>query len=282
VQATGRRRGVYCAPNATYLHRERALILGSIIIATLVSGLASIAIAATLSFTAMSRFVSRMVSLSAGLLLGTAVLHLIPEAFESHADFHLLGWVLLGGFVGFFLLEKFAILRHSHHHEGDGHGHHHGHDRSEAGPGGLLILVGDGIHNLADGFLIAAAFLADPALGWLAAAAIAAHEIPQEVGDFIVLLNAGYTKTRALAYNAIAGLMAVVGGILGYFALGTSQEVLPYVLVLAASSFIYIALADLIPDMQRQRRRLESAMQVGLLLSGIVLVAAITSQMHSH
>jgi zinc and cadmium transporter len=248
----------------------------------LVGGLASIGIAATLSFTTLSRFVSRMVSLSAGLLLGTAVLHLIPEAFESQADLHRLGWVLLGGFVGFFLLEKFEILRHSHHHEGDGHDHHHGHDRSEAGPGGLLILVGDGIHNLADGFLIAAAFLADPALGWLAAAAIAAHEIPQEVGDFIVLLNAGYTKTRALVYNAISGLMAVVGGVVGYFALSTSEEWLPYVLVLAASSFIYIALADLIPDMQRQRRRMESAMQVGLLLAGIGLVAAITSQMHAH
>jgi zinc and cadmium transporter len=242
----------------------------------------SIGIAATLSLTMMSRFISRMVSLSAGLLLGTAVLHLVPEAFESNADFHLLGWVLLGGFVGFFLLEKFAILRHSHHHEGDGHDHHHGHDRIEAGPGGLLILVGDGIHNLADGFLIAAAFLADPALGWLAAVAIAAHEIPQEVGDFIVLLNAGYTRTRALAYNGISGLMAVVGGVVGYFALSASQEVLPYVLALSASSFIYIALADLVPDMQRQRRRMESAMQVGLLLAGIGLVAVITSQMHAH
>jgi zinc and cadmium transporter len=277
-----KRRRVYCGPDATHLHPERILILGSIIVATLVGGLASIAIAATLSFSAASSLVNRMVSLSAGLLLGTAVLHLLPEAFESHADAHWLGWVLLAGFVGFFLLEKFEVLRHSHHHEGDGHDHHHGHDRQEAGPGGMLILVGDGIHNLADGFIIAAAFIADPALGWLAAAAIAAHEIPQEVGDFIVLLNAGYTKARALAYNAIAGLAAVVGGVIGYFALQAADELLPFVLVLAASSFIYIALADLVPDMQRQKRRRESAMQVGLLLAGIGVIALITSQMHAH
>jgi zinc and cadmium transporter len=235
-----------------------------------------------LSFSALSGLVTRMVSLSAGLLLGTAILHLIPEAFESGEDLHALSWVLLGGLVGFFILEKAAILRHSHHHEGDGHGHHHGHDSVEAGPGGMLILVGDGVHNLADGFLIAAAFLVDARLGWLTAAAIAAHEIPQEVGDFIVLLNAGYTKTRALVYNAISGLAAVVGGVVGYFALSTSVELLPFVLVLAASGFIYISLADLVPDMQRQRLRGESAMQIALLASGIAVVAVITRFMHAH
>lgn len=230
----------------------------------------------------LATLVPRMVSLSAGLLLGTAVLHLLPEAFESRADLHLLCWTLLAGLIGFFLLEKASVLRHSHHHEGDGHGHHHGHDHAEAGPGGLLILVGDSIHNLADGFLVAAAFLADPALGWLSALAIAAHEIPQEVGDFIVLLNAGYTRRRALAYNALAGLSAVLGGLLGWFSLQTSAEVLPYVLVLAASSFIYIALADLVPDMQRQRRRGESGVQVALLMAGIVMVAVLTAVTHVH
>jgi zinc and cadmium transporter len=238
--------------------------------------------AALLSFGALSGLVPRMVSLSAGLLLGTAILHLLPEAIESQADLHALVWVLLGGLVGFFLLEKSAILRHSHHHEGDGHDHHHGHDSHEAGPGGLLILVGDGIHNLADGFLIAAAFMVDLRLGWLTAAAVAAHEIPQEVGDFIVLMNAGYSRVRALVYNAISGLAAIVGGVVGYFVLDATEEWLPFVLVLAASSFIYIALADLVPDMQRQRRRGESAMQVGLLLAGIGVVAVITGYMHRH
>jgi zinc and cadmium transporter len=264
------------------LHQGTALILASIIAATLLSGLGSIAAAAMLSFAVLSGLVPRMVSLSAGLLLGTAVLHLLPEAFESGADLHDLAWMLLAGLVAFFLLEKFAVLRHSHHHEGDGHDHHHGHDRHEAGPGGLLILIGDGIHNLADGFLIAAAFLVDVRLGWLTAAAIAAHEIPQEVGDFIVLLNAGYSRIRALVYNAISGLAAVIGGVVGYFALESSDELLPYVLVFAASGFIYIALADLVPDMQRQRRRGESAMQVGLLMAGIAVVAVVTGQMHKH
>jgi zinc and cadmium transporter len=174
------------------------------------------------------------------------------------------------------------VLRHSHHHEGDGHDHHHGHDRREAGPGGSLILVGDSIHNLADGILIAAAFLADAKLGWLAALSIAAHEIPQEVGDFIVLLNAGYSRRRALVYNALSGLAAVIGGVLGYLALDAARDALPFVIVLAASSFIYIALADLVPDMQRQRRRGESAVQVGLMLAGIALIASITTALHSH
>lgn len=240
------------------------------------------AAAAWLSFTALSSLVPRMVSLSAGVLLGASVLHLIPEAFESQADLRALCWALLAGLVGFFLLEKSAVMRHSHHHEGDGHDHHHGHDAREAGPGGVLILVGDSIHNLADGFLIAAAFIADERLGWLTAAAIAMHEIPQEIGDFIVLLNAGLSRRRALAYNALSGLASVVGGVVGYIALDTAKEVLPFVLVLAASSFIYIALADLVPGMQKQRRRSESAVQIGLLLLGIGLIAAATSFAHSH
>ncbi len=258
------------------------LTLASIIAATLLSGIASVLAAALLSFGLMSRLVPRMVSLSAGILLGAAILHLLPEALESGADLHSLSWTLLAGLVGFFLLEKSAVLRHSHHHEGDGHGHHHGHDQREAGPGGVLILVGDSIHNLADGFLIAAAFLADHRLGWLTAAAIAAHEIPQEIGDFIVLLNAGYTRRRALAYNLLSGLAAVIGGLVGYFALDAARDALPYVLVLAASSFVYIALADLVPDMQRQRKRGESAVQVGLLLVGIAAIALLTAPLHAH
>jgi zinc and cadmium transporter len=264
------------------LHLVDPLTLASIIAATLLSGVISVAAAALLSFGVLSRLVPRMVSLSAGILLGAAILHLLPDAIESGADLHSLSWTLLAGLVGFFLLEKSAVLRHSHHHEGDGHDHHHGHDRREAGPGGSLILVGDTIHNLADGFLIAAAFLVDHRLGWLTAAAIAVHEIPQEIGDFIVLLNAGYTRRRALVYNMLSGLAAVVGGLVGYLALDASRDALPYVLVLAASSFIYIALADLVPDMQRQRKRGESAVQVGLLLVGIAAIALVTARLHAH
>ncbi len=259
-----------------------ALILPSILIATLLSGLLSVLLAAWVSFGLLSRWLPRMVSLSAGILLGAAVLHLLPEAFESSAGVHPLAWALLAGFVGFFLLEKFNLLRHSHHHEDDGHGHHHGHDRLEAGPGGLLILVGDSIHNFGDGILIAAAFLTDPHLGWMTAAAIAAHEIPQEIGDFIVLRNAGYSRARALTFNALSGGASVIGGLIGYWWMASMQQLMPYVLVLAASSFIYIALADLVPDMQRRRHFADSAQQVLLMLAGIALIAALTSLMHVH
>jgi zinc and cadmium transporter len=258
------------------------MTLASIIAATLLAGVVSVLAAAWLSFSALARLVPRMVSLSAGLLLATAVLHLLPEGYESDAGIHELSWALLLGLLGFFLLEKFAVLRHSHHHEGDGHGHGHGHDRQEAGPGGLLILVGDSIHNFTDGILIAAAFLVDPALGWLTALALATHEIPQELGDFIVLLNAGYSRRRALAFNLLSGLAAVVGGVVGYFALGQMQHLVPYVVIIAAAGFIYIALADLVPVIQRRNGRLESVEQVLLMIGGIAIVALITSRLHVH
>jgi len=151
----------------------------------------SITAAALFSFALLSKMVERMVSLSVGILLATSLLHALPEAFESKADAHALFATLLGGLLAFFLLEKLAILRHSHHHEGDGHSHEHGHDAHEAGKAGWMILVGDGLHNFTDGILIAAAFIANPNLGLVTGLAIIAHEIPQEIGDFIVLLNAG-------------------------------------------------------------------------------------------
>ena len=140
------------------------------VLATLLAGVASVLAAAWLSLGLLAGLVNRLVSVSAGLLLGSAVLNLIPEAFESGSDLRALSWTLLLGLIGFFVLEKLAVLRHSHHHESDGHQHHHGHDREEAGPGGMLILIGDGIHNFADGVMIAAAFIADPTLGWLTTA----------------------------------------------------------------------------------------------------------------
>ena len=255
-----------------------------ILLATVAAGALSVSAAAALSLTLLSRIVPRLVSLSAGLLLGTAVLHLLPEAVESGADLHALSWTLLGGLVGFFLLEKLAIVRHSHHHEGDGHEHHEGHDRAEAGPGGMLILVGDAIHNFADGAMIAAAFLIDIKLGWLTALAIAAHEIPQEIGDFIVLVNAGYTRKRALAFNLLSSLAGVLGGMAGFVAFAQSNVLLPFVLMVSAASFIYIALADLVPDLHRQSRKhqRDSVVQLALMFSGIVIVAILTSGAHAH
>ena len=236
------------------------------------------------SFTLLSKMVDRMVSLSVGILLATSLLHALPEAFESGADTHTLFATLLAGLLGFFLLEKTAILRHSHHHEGDGHGHAHGHDAHEAGRAGWMILVGDGLHNFTDGILIAAAFLADPKLGLVTGLAIIAHEIPQEIGDFIVLLNAGFSRTRAYVYNLLCSLMAIVGGLVGYLTLERGMEAIPYVLVFASSGFIYIAVSDLMPQMQRRATVRETIPQVLLIALGVVLVLFLTSQtkMHGH
>ncbi|GGE70442.1 ZIP family metal transporter [Massilia psychrophila] len=251
-------------------------ILISILLATTIAGVFSITAAAVFSFALLSKVVERMVSLSVGIMLSTSLLHALPEAFESGADPRSLFATLLAGLLCFFMLEKFAILRHSHHHEGDGHHHAHGHDAREAGRAGWMILIGDGMHNFTDGILIAAAFLADPKLGLVTGLAIIAHEIPQEIGDFIVLLNAGFTRKRAYVFNLLCSLMAVAGGLLGYFTLDRASGMIPYVLVFAASGFIYIAVSDLMPQMQRRATVRESIPQVLLIGLGVVIVLFLT------
>jgi len=257
------------------------MTLAAIVLATLIGGLLSVLIAAGLTVTLLSRLVKHLVSLSAGVLLGTALLHVLPEAFESQASAQDLFLTLLGGLLFFFLLEKVELYRHSHHHEGDGHEHHHHFDQEQAGRGGLSVLVGDSIHNFCDGVLIAAAFLADPKLGWLTAGAIIAHEIPQEVGDYLVLLNAGFSRARALAYNALSGLAAVAGGVLGYFLIQPFETLLPYLMVVAASSFIYVAVADLIPQLQRRLPWRATALQLFWLALGLGLTLLLL-RMHAH
>ncbi|MBC3884199.1 ZIP family metal transporter [Undibacterium sp. FT31W] len=243
---------------------------------TAIAGVLSISAAAIFSYSFLTRIVERMVSLSVGIMLSTSLLHALPEAFESQADTRTLFACLLGGLLAFFLLEKMAILRHSHHHEGDGHHHEHGHDAHEAGKAGWMILVGDGMHNFTDGILIAAAFLANPELGLVTALAIIAHEIPQEIGDFIVLLNAGFSRMRAYLYNLACSLLGVIGGILGYFTLEKASGMIPYVLVFASSGFIYIAVSDLMPQMQRRATLRETVPQILLIALGIVLVLFVT------
>jgi zinc and cadmium transporter len=251
-------------------------ILISILLATTIGGVLSISAAAVFSFALLSRLVERMVSLSVGIMLATSLLHALPEAFESGADPRTLFATLLGGLLAFFILEKLAILRHSHHHEGDGHHHAHGHDAHEAGKSGWMILIGDGMHNFTDGILIAAAFLANPELGIVTGLAIIAHEIPQEIGDFIVLLNAGFSRLRAYVFNLLCSLMAIAGGLLGYFTLDKASGLIPYVLVFASSGFIYIAVSDLMPQMQRRATVKESVPQVILIALGVCLVLFLT------
>ena len=246
-----------------------------IVLATLTGGMLSVLIAASLTVALLGRVVKHLVSLSTGVLLGTALLHVLPEAFESGADPHRLFMVLLGGLMFFFLLEKAEIYRHTHHHEGDGHQHHHHFDTEQAGRGGLSVLVGDSIHNFCDGIIIAAAFLVDPQLGLVTALAIIAHEIPQEVGDYIVLLNAGFSRRKALLFNAISGLSAVVGGIVGYLLVGPWEALFPYLLVAASSSFVYVAVADLIPQLQRRLPWRDTALQLAWLAAGMSLTSLV-------
>jgi zinc and cadmium transporter len=253
-----------------------------IVLATFVGGLLSVLIAASLTVKVLSRMVGHLVSLSAGVLLGTALLHTLPEAFEGGADPHTLFATLLGGLLFFFLLEKAELYRHDHHHEGDGHDHHHHHDAEQAGRGGYSVLVGDSIHNFCDGIIIAAAFVADPWLGLTTSLAIVLHEIPQEVGDFIVLLNAGFSRGKALLFNALSGLAAVIGGVLGYLVLGSLEGLYPYLLVVAASSFIYVAVADLIPQMQKRMALREMVSQVLWIGAGLGLIMTAIHLMHEH
>jgi zinc and cadmium transporter len=257
-------------------------VLSYIVLANLLSTVLSVALAALLSFRWLGRVIDRMVPVSAGLLLATAITHLLPESFHSEADPFMVGWVILAGILGFFLLEKVALIHHTHHHEGDLHHHAHGHDRHEAGRGGVPILIGDTFHNFADGVVIASAFLVDAHLGVVATLAVMAHEIPHEIGDFMILLNAGFSRRRAFGFNLLSGLSAVLGGVVGYYVLETSQALLPYALAVAAASFIYIALSDLLPEMMRRSSLAKSLPEVGLVLLGVVVAALATGALHGH
>lgn len=240
-----------------------------ILAATVAVGSVSIALAALVSFRWLARFVERMVSFSIGILLATTFLHLLPEAFAQNADVEHLFAVMLAGLLALFFLEKLALFRHSHHYEGDGHHHEHGHDAREAGRGGTLILLGSGLHNFVDGVLIAGAFLAGPWVGLATTLAILAHEIPHKIGDFVVLLNAGLDQRRAFELALLSTLMIVVGGVSAWFLLEHVETWIPRVLVLAGSSFIYIALSDLVPQMQRGLALRETLTQAVLIAAGI-------------
>ncbi len=255
-------------------------ILTYIIAANLVSTVVSISLAGALSFRYLSGLVDKLVCVSAGLLLTVACTHLLPEAFHEGKNVFALGWILLASLMGLFLLEKASLIHHTHHHEGDTHHHHHGHDAHEARRGGLPILIGDAFHNFADGVVIAGAFIVDVKLGVLSTLAVMAHEIPHEVGDFMILLNAGFTKRRAFMFNLLSGLSAVVGGVLGYGVLDAMEGLLPYALMVAAASFIYIALSDLLPEMMRRSSLRDSLPEVALVLAGVALAALITGEFH--
>jgi zinc and cadmium transporter len=256
-------------------------------------------LAAWLSFGVISRYTQHMLSLAAGALLATAFLHLLPEAFESGMPPHVLFAVLLVGLVFFFLLDKAELWHHGHeHHHGQAHGHSHhahpghahGHAHAHAhdhdqppghAPGGWAVLAGDSVHCFGDGILIASAFMADLQLGVLAALAVLAHEVPHHMGDLVVLRRSAGSRQAAILKVSLAGAVTALGGALGYVLVDALHDLLPYFLVVASSSFVYVALADLIPQLQRQLSARETAAQVFWLGAGMVLVMLVSLLTHS-
>jgi len=258
---------------------------------SLLGGLLSVFIASSfllLSDSHRAITVPHLVSFAIGALLGASFLGLIPHALEHEfaVDAHEIGLTLLIGLLTFFLLEKMVLWRHCHSHHGEEHipeldrpDHHGGHNHKHKAAGSL-ILVGDTIHNFVDGILITAAFMTDIHLGIVTALAIAAHEIPQELGDFVILLHSGFSRKKALYFNILSSLGTVVGALLAYFALAEMQQFLPYILVIAASSFIYVAVADLIPGLHSRIKPMETLQQISLIAAGTVFIFIAHSTLH--
>jgi zinc and cadmium transporter len=273
------------------------MTLISILVGTLVAGVGSVWIAAMLAYALLSRFTQHLLSLAAGALLATAFMRLLPEAFEQSAvagvSAQLLFAVLLMGLIFFFLLDKAELWHHGHEHghshemnevrdHSHGHEHHdHAHSHSETTHnhqhtgGSWAVLLGDSVHAFGDGILIAAAFVADTRLGVAAALAVMAHEVPHHVGDLVVLRQSLGNAKAALIKLSLSGSVTALGGLIGYLLVGALEEYLPLFLVVAASSFIYVALADLIPQLQKRLSPRQTAAQVAWLFAGIALVVAL-------
>ncbi len=245
-----------------------------------------------------------LLSLAAGALLATAFMHLLPEAFESQAGAHDLFATLLVGVVFFFLLDKAELWHHGHEHshtapQRHDHGHAHGHSHSGdaahavhdhghahhhhgSRSGGWALLTGDSVHCFGDGILIASAFMADMRLGVIAAVSVLAHEVPHHMGDLVVLRQTSPDRRVALIKVSLAGAVTALGGVVGYFLVGQLQDFLPYFLAVASSSFVYVALADLIPQLQKRLTARETIAQIAWLIAGMVVVTMVSGAAHSH
>lgn len=239
-----------------------------ILLTSLAGGLFSLVAAATLAFSARPAAIPTLISYAIGALLGAAFLEILPHAFSASKSIDTMAATVLAGLLLFFVLEKLVLWRHCHGDECEAHGiAETTNDRS-----GMMIIVGDTFHNFVDGILIAAAFMADIRLGLVTSLAIIAHEIPQEVGDFLILLHSGYSKRQALFFNVLSSFATVVGGVLAYFALQSMQEIVPTVLGLAAASMIYVAVADLIPGLHKRVGLMATLHQVLLIGSGVASI----------
>ena len=266
------------------------MTLIAILMGTLAAGIGSVWLAAFLSFGVLARYTQHMLSLAAGALLATAFMHLLPEAFESQASARDLFATLLVGLVFFFLLDKAELWHHGHEHGGGhapdpghdhgavhDHGHHHSH---EGKSGGWTVLAGDSVHAFGDGILIASAFMADLRLGVVAALAVLVHEVPHHMGDLVVLRQTSNNRRAALIKVSLAGAVTALGGVIGYALVDQLYDYLPFFLITASSSFIYVALADLIPQLQKRVTARETAAQIAWLAIGIGLVTLISAIAH--
>lgn len=283
----------------------------AIVTATLFAGIGSVWIAALLMRLGVRAKTTpgepvaaqHLLSLAAGALLSTAFMHLLPEAFESEAGAKELFGLLLVGLVFFFLLDKAELWHHGHEHahadphahgqddpqvhghahgHHDHHAHHHRHPHREPRSGGWAVLLGDSVHCFGDGILIASAFMADLRLGLVAAVSVMAHEVPHHIGDLVVLRQTSRTRQAALVKVSLAGSLTMLGGITGWWLLETLESWLPYLLVVASSSFVYVALADLVPQLQRRLGARATLTQIAWLLAGIGMVMLVSRLAHVH
>ena len=242
--------------------------LAIILIATAAGSLLSLLLAAILAMSARPNWIPVLVSYAVGALLGASLLEVLPEAVEMGGDINAVAKAMLAGILLFFLLEKLVLWRHCHNEVCEAHGspvaNHHDHGRS-----GLMITVGDTFHNFVDGIIIAGAFLVDFRLGVVTSLAIIAHEIPQEIGDFLILLHSGYTRTQALLLNFMTGVATMIGALVGYFALSMLQGWTPILLGLAGASMLYVALSDLLPGLHKRAEIGETILQLVLIGMGI-------------
>ena len=260
------------------------MTLLAILAATLLAGVGSVWLAALLGFGVLARYTQHMLSLAAGALLATAFMHLLPEAFESQVGAHELFPTLLVGLIFFFLLDKAELWHHGHeHHHGHDHAHEHAGSHEPARSGGSwAILTGDSVHCFGDGVLIASAFVADMRLGVVAALAVLMHEVPHHMGDLAVLRQASDNRRMALVKVSLAGGLTALGGVVGFFLVAQLEAYLPYFLAIASSSFLYVALADLIPQLQKKLSAGETLAQIVWLAVGMGMVTLVSGLAHSH
>jgi zinc and cadmium transporter len=255
-----------------------------IVVVSIFGGALSVSCAALFALNARAHWVNSLVSYAIGALLGAAFLEILPEALKLSASVSMVSGAVLAGILLFFTLEKLLLWRHCHSDHCEAHDpveHAESGKPGDHGRSGTMIMVGNTFHNFVDGIIIAAAFLADVHLGIVTALAIIAHEIPQEVGDFMILLHSGYTKAQALLFNLVSSLATFLGGVLAYYALRSMQNVVPTLLALAAASMIYVAVADLIPGLHKRttlRDTLEQVVLIALGISSIVLVQFMVSE----